>query len=180
MRFLGTNTIKILVLVGFITFSLAIESVPAAEGDYPNRPVNLIVGFDPGASASISAHIFADGVQKQLAKPQPFIINHKPGASGMLGADYFMKQPADGYNLLWATQDHPINVLIAKKGTPEAVFDTIEKIFKQTAKDPVSQSGLARAGFVPLYLGPEETKNMVYQDFEIAYQVSGQLGLGGK
>ena len=104
MRFLGKKTIKIFVLVGFITFFLVIAMALATEGDYPNRPVNLIVGFDPGASASISSHIFADGVQKQLVKPQPFIINHKSGASGLLGADYFMKQPPDGYTLLWPVE----------------------------------------------------------------------------
>jgi tripartite-type tricarboxylate transporter receptor subunit TctC len=104
VRLLGKKTIKIFGLVGFITFFIVNAMALAAEGDFPNRPVNLIVGFDPGASASISAHIFADGVQKQLVKPQPFIINHKPGASGLLGADYFMKQPPDGYTLLWPAE----------------------------------------------------------------------------
>jgi len=78
-----------------------------ADVDYPKRSVTLIVGFDPGASASISAHIFADGVRKHLARPAPFIINHKPGASGLLDADFFMKQPADGYTLLWPVEGSP-------------------------------------------------------------------------
>ena len=328
MRFLGTKTIKILVLGGFMTFSIAIALASAAEGDYPNRPVNLIVGFDPGASASISAHIFADGVQKQLVKSQPFIINHKPGASGLLGADYFMKQPPDGYTLLWPVEgsflrmafepqkfsftlkdfiflggftfspytlavnnespfktfeefaayakknpgvmtfsttgigsgnhiaaevlmseagiklthvpfrsgsaatlamlgghvsciiqsigtlnthvkggkarvllvfddkrspelsDVPTakekgyNVLfstwyslVARKGTPRPVLDTLAKLFRQTAGDPAVQSAIVTAGMVPMNLSPEENEKRANFEYERASEIFGKLGL---
>jgi tripartite-type tricarboxylate transporter receptor subunit TctC len=105
MRTFRESMMTIAGLAGLGILMLLANPLLAAELDYPAKPVILNVGFAPGASASITGHIFAEGVQKYLPKPQPFIINHKPGASGMIAADYFMKQPADGYNLMWTPQD---------------------------------------------------------------------------
>ncbi len=100
------------VVLAISAFTLIMAPMLSEAEDYPARPVNIIVGMNPGGSASISAHIFAEHVQKYLAKPQPFIINHKPGASGMIGLDYVMKQPADGYNLFWASSDSPLRMAL--------------------------------------------------------------------
>jgi tripartite-type tricarboxylate transporter receptor subunit TctC len=93
-------------LVGLTVLMFLIASGFSAETDYPVKPVTINVGMAPGAFAGISAQIFTDGVQKYLAKPQPFVLNYKTGASAMVAADYFMKQPADGYNLMWMTPEN--------------------------------------------------------------------------
>ncbi len=95
--------------VGILT---VLGPMSAAGDDYPAKPVTIHVGMNPGGGSSITAQVFAEGVQKHLAKPQPFILNHKPGASGLVAADYFMKQPADGYNLLWFAPDTPLRMAL--------------------------------------------------------------------
>jgi tripartite-type tricarboxylate transporter receptor subunit TctC len=90
------------VLLFLVLFALVSGTVFGAAVDYPTRPVTINIGYAPGAAASVGATIFAEAIQKYLEKPQPFLVNSKPGASGMVAVDYFMKQPADGYNLMWA------------------------------------------------------------------------------
>jgi tripartite-type tricarboxylate transporter receptor subunit TctC len=90
-----------LVFLGFLTLSFFTGYVFAAGEDYPSKPVTINIGYAPGASAGVGATIFSDAIQKYLPKRQPFILNYKPGASGMMATDYFMKQPTDGYNLMW-------------------------------------------------------------------------------
>jgi tripartite-type tricarboxylate transporter receptor subunit TctC len=92
-------------LVIIFVLTLLMANLYAAD-DFPSRPVTITVGYAPGGSASVSANIFTQLVPKYLPNERgAFIINHKPGATGMLAADYIMKQPADGYNMLWGTQD---------------------------------------------------------------------------
>jgi tripartite-type tricarboxylate transporter receptor subunit TctC len=91
-------------LVIIFVLTLLMANLYAAD-DFPSRPVTITVGYAPGGTASVSANIFTEIVQKYLPKHGTFVINHKPGASGMLAADYTMKQPANGYNMLWGTQD---------------------------------------------------------------------------
>jgi tripartite-type tricarboxylate transporter receptor subunit TctC len=72
------------------------------------------VGFPPGGGAGISAQIFAESAKNYLPKPQPVIINYKPGASSAIAADFVLKQPADGYNLFWGSPD--LTMKMAKEG----------------------------------------------------------------
>lgn len=95
------NRMKPLVLIGLGALALVVIPVLGACEDYPTKPVVIITGMAPGAAAGIGAQILGEGVQKYLSKPQSFMVNYKLGASGMIAMEYFMKQPADGYNLVW-------------------------------------------------------------------------------
>jgi tripartite-type tricarboxylate transporter receptor subunit TctC len=65
-------------------------------------------------------------------------------------------------------------VLIAKKGTPKPVVDTLLKAFKQTADDPDAQAALIKTQMIPLYLNPAETEKMVRADFDRSREVFGK------
>ncbi len=95
------STIITLIFLGFLTLFFLTGYAFAAGEDYPNKPVTINIGYAPGAAAGVGATIFSDAIQKYLPRKQPFILNYKPGASGVVATDYFMKQPADGYNLMW-------------------------------------------------------------------------------
>lgn len=82
MKFIQRNIIKISGLLGLIVLFLLSRPVLAAGEDYPAKPVTINVGMAPGGASSIGAHIIAEGMQKYLGKPQPFIILHKPGSFG--------------------------------------------------------------------------------------------------
>ena len=93
-------------------FTILTGPVLASEGDYPTKPVTIHVGMPPGGMTSVSLHIVVEGLPRYLAKPQPFIINHKPGASGLVAADYVVKLPTDGYNLLSISIDAPLRMAL--------------------------------------------------------------------
>jgi tripartite-type tricarboxylate transporter receptor subunit TctC len=69
-----------------------------AQGDYPTRPVRLIVGFAAGGGNDIFARIVGAKASEILG--QPVVIENRPGAGGRLSAEYVSNQPADGYTLL--------------------------------------------------------------------------------
>jgi tripartite-type tricarboxylate transporter receptor subunit TctC len=108
MKGIRRNIFEAMIMALLGAFALLAGPALAVDIDYPTKPVILTVGMAPGGAGSLSAQIFSDGVQKYLVKRQPFIINHKPGASGMVAGDYVMKQAADGYNLFWMTADNPL------------------------------------------------------------------------
>jgi tripartite-type tricarboxylate transporter receptor subunit TctC len=95
------SMVKLFVLLGLnALFLLSGVTLGVAE-DYPIKPIFLTVGYTPGGAAGISAQILAEGLKKYLPRPQPILINYKPGAGTAISADYILKQPADGYNLYW-------------------------------------------------------------------------------
>jgi tripartite-type tricarboxylate transporter receptor subunit TctC len=85
--------------------SLAVLAATAplafAQADYPNRPLKLVVPYPPGALTDLLAR--AIGERLATALKQPVIIENKPGAGTLVGAEFVAKQPADGYTLLMAT-----------------------------------------------------------------------------
>jgi len=81
-----------------------------------------------------------------------------------------------GYDVVRVTY----HALIGKKGTPKPILDYLTSLFKQMAVDPAVQTNLSNAGFVSLYMAPEETEKYVNQDFELASDMFKKLGLVGK
>jgi len=84
---------KKLFIVLFLVFGLS--SIGQA---YPDRPINMIVPYNAGGSLDSMTRIVVEFMKKELGKP--IIINNRPGASGTIGADAFLKTKADGYNVL--------------------------------------------------------------------------------
>jgi tripartite-type tricarboxylate transporter receptor subunit TctC len=76
---------------------LALSTLPAAAQDWPTKTVRLIVPFGPGATPDIIARMIADKLQQKLG--QNFVVENKPGASGMTGTDAVAKAEPDGYTI---------------------------------------------------------------------------------
>src|ERR1051325_6954384 len=66
--------------------ALCLAAAPAAAQDYPTRPVRVLVGFTPGASADITARVLATRLTQILN--QQIVVENKPGAGSNLAADY--------------------------------------------------------------------------------------------
>jgi tripartite-type tricarboxylate transporter receptor subunit TctC len=71
--------------------------LPAAAQDWPTRTVKMVVPFGAGSTPDVIARIIADKLQQKLG--QNFIVENKPGASGMTGTDAVAKAEADGYTI---------------------------------------------------------------------------------
>src|SRR5881227_3934133 len=82
-------------------FALALfalcAAVPASAQEWPAKTVRVIVPFGAGATPDTIARLIADKLQQKLG--QNFIVENKPGASGMLGTDAVAKAEPDGYTI---------------------------------------------------------------------------------
>lgn len=76
-------------------------SGPAFGQDYPSRPITLVVPFPPGGSVDAAARAFADSYSKALGAK--VVLDNRPGAGGLTGADFVARAKPDGYTLLWAS-----------------------------------------------------------------------------
>lgn len=73
----------------------------AAEDNWPNRAVKLIVPFPPGGGSDTVARIIATALAERLG--QPIVVENKPGGTGTVGVATALQSPADGYTLIWCT-----------------------------------------------------------------------------
>jgi tripartite-type tricarboxylate transporter receptor subunit TctC len=76
-------------------------SAPALAEDFPTHAIEIVVPFGAGGGTDALARAFADNARKHLA--QPFVINNKPGASGVIGWSDVVNAKPDGYKLALMT-----------------------------------------------------------------------------
>jgi tripartite-type tricarboxylate transporter receptor subunit TctC len=70
----------------------------AAAQDFPRRPITLVIPFVAGGNVDGTARIVASQMEKVLGRS--VIVLNRPGASGMIAADYVKQSAPDGYTLL--------------------------------------------------------------------------------
>jgi tripartite-type tricarboxylate transporter receptor subunit TctC len=79
---------------------LLVGALPVGAQDYPTKPIEVIVGFAPGGGTDMIARTVSDVAVKHVG--QPLVVVNKPGASGIIGAQYVASAKPDGYTLLVA------------------------------------------------------------------------------
>jgi tripartite-type tricarboxylate transporter receptor subunit TctC len=142
---------------------LALPPHARAQEQFPTRPVTLVVPLTPGTAIDILARLYADRLTQILG--QQVVVLNKPGAGGIVGAEFVASQNADGYTLLFANSGHSILSLLNKN----LAFDPIKGFAG------VTMVGAAPAiAVVPASLGVADLKGLI----ALAKAKPGQLNYG--
>jgi tripartite-type tricarboxylate transporter receptor subunit TctC len=106
------------------------QHLPAAERDYPNRPIRIIVPQSPGASTDLTARMI--GQKLNEAFKQPVVIDNRPGSSGIAGTEIVARSAPDGYTLMVVASSFSINPALGRKLPYDAVrdFTTVSQLSK--------------------------------------------------
>ena len=111
-------TRRALVLLSLL--ALAAPSV-LAQAQYPAHSIRWIVPYTPGGITDTVTRLVAGKLQESMG--QPVVIENKPGANSIVGADLVAKSPADGYTLLTVIAAHAINATLYTGKLP---FDPVK------------------------------------------------------
>ena len=94
----------------------------AADVEYPQKPIRIIVQFTPGTSTDIMARLVAQKMSSHFGKP--VIVDNRPGAGAVVGTELGAKAPPDGYTLTMAVSSaFGINPTLYSKLPYDAIRD---------------------------------------------------------
>ena len=94
------------------TAGLPLASTAMAQGSYPNRPIRLVIISVAGDVMDVLGRIWAEEVKSSLGT---VVMDNRPGAGGLIGANEAMRAAADGYTLLLgSTTTHVVLPLLAR------------------------------------------------------------------
>ncbi len=108
-------------LASSLSLGLSLAAL-AADPVYPSKPIKLIVPYPPGGGSDTFARTVSPKLSDELG--QQFIIDNRPGAATIIGADLVAKSPADGYTLLLGDNStYAVNSSLYKKMPYDALKD---------------------------------------------------------
>ena len=80
----------------------ALATASQAQSKYPDKPIKILVGFAAGGGTDVAARIVGQKLGEALG--QTFVIENRPGASGLIASEQVSKAPPDGYTLMVGSQ----------------------------------------------------------------------------
>jgi tripartite-type tricarboxylate transporter receptor subunit TctC len=109
------------VLMLAATVMVILVAAPAHAQDYPVRPVKIIVPFGAGGPADVTARQIGSILQENFG--QPFVVENRTGAGGVIGTVEAAKSPADGYTLLMMSNTQTANESLVPQRKYELMRD---------------------------------------------------------
>jgi len=148
-----------------LVFLMCLLGAGSAIGQaYPSKPVRVVVAFPPGGTNDILARLI--GQRWSEAWGQPVIVENRPGANTIIGAEIVVKAPPDGYTLLvGASSTYTVNPAIYRK----LPYDPVRDLAPVTI-----------FGSIPLVIAvhPSVPANSVRELIALAKSRPGQLNYG--
>ena len=92
---------RTLATVAAATLALCAASSALAQGNWPSKPITIVVPFGAGGNTDVMARMAAAHLGKALGTS--VVVDNKPGASGLIAARQVLGAPADGHTLFMAT-----------------------------------------------------------------------------
>jgi tripartite-type tricarboxylate transporter receptor subunit TctC len=136
----------------------------AGAQNYPTKPVRIVVPTAPGGGSDTQARLLARRFQETLGG-QRFVIDNRPGASGIIGAEIVAKSPADGHTLLMAS----------------ALLATAPSLYRKIPFDPLKDlAPISQISFAPQFLiaHPSVPAKSIREFVGLLKQHSGKLNAG--
>ena len=97
------------------------SSVGAAEPPYPQRPIRLIIPQATGGGSDTIGRFVTQRLSENLG--QPFVVDNRPGAAGMLGAELVKQATPDGYTILLCAIDTITAPIVSRRAPFDAIRD---------------------------------------------------------
>ena len=140
---------------------LALAATAAGAQTYPTKPIRLIVGFPPGGGTDIIARLIGQKMTESWG--QQVLVDNRPGATGMIGAQAVAKAPPDGYTL---GMGHVNSQAIAPSIAAKPLYDPIKDF-----------TPIAYVGYVPnvLVVHPSTPAKTVKELIALAKARPGQI-----
>jgi tripartite-type tricarboxylate transporter receptor subunit TctC len=136
---------------------LPLAALPAAAQDFPKGPVKIIVPFPPGGPTDTVGRLLAQKLQE--AWGQPVLLDYKPGAGTVIGADFVAKSAPDGLTIGMVNSSLAVNPTLRKKlpydtqkdlagvtqlfnmqlaivARPDAPFNNLKELIEYARKNP--------------------------------------------
>lgn len=143
---------------------IGIFSGLASAQSYPDKPIKFIVPLGPGSGLDAGARYVAERLTKTLG--QPVIVENKPGAGSLIGTEYVLKAPADGYTVLLVS---PSSMVINPLTRPNISYDPL--------KDFTMVAGMNLANIVVVV--PATSPHQTFKDFvQYGRQNPGKINFG--
>ena len=155
----GKAAIAGLAMIG--TSALAQTSTSA--GDYPTKPIRMIIGFPPGASSDIVGRLIGQKLSEYIG--QPVVVENRPGVGGNLGIASVAKSAPDGYSMVIATASIAVSASLYKNPGYDAQKDL---------------TPIARLASIPniLIVHPSVPAKTLGEFIELARKNPGKLNFG--
>jgi tripartite-type tricarboxylate transporter receptor subunit TctC len=115
-----------------VMLALATIAAGEAHAQYPARPIRWIVPYTPGGLTDSVTRIVTQRIQEEIG--QPVVVENRPGANSIVGADLVAKAPPDGYTMLTVIAAHSANATLYVGKLP---FDAVKSFA------PVSLAAIA-------------------------------------
>lgn len=110
-------------MLGLLPLSILGGSLPVWAQGYPSKQTRIVVGFTAGGPSDIVGRLVAQIMTERLG--QSVIVDNRPGATGLIGADIVAHSPPDGYTLYLASQtSHAVAPYLLAKSNFDPVRDS--------------------------------------------------------
>src|SRR3954470_15447575 len=90
---------RVIAIGAVVSAVLAFAPAVHAQGDYPTKPIRLVVPYAPGAITDTAARLIAERMSQ--VRGQQVIVDNRGGAGTRIGVQLVATAPADGYTLLF-------------------------------------------------------------------------------
>jgi tripartite-type tricarboxylate transporter receptor subunit TctC len=141
----------------------ALGDAARAAGDYPHRPVRILVPYGPGGAGDLTIRLLADKLSQNLK--QPFVIENRPGAGGIAAMRTVLSAPADGYTL-------------GEMGNGQAISISLFQNLPYNVLKDFAQISIAASFAMLLVVPPTSPYKSVSDVIEAARKAPGKLNLG--